>query len=207
LMPGAIFRLIRLFFSYIRLKYLKWGGGKSLRLVIGSGGSSYAGWIPTDIRILNICSERDWEGLFRPASVARILSEHVFEHLSAEQCRMSFMLCHRFLQDGGVLRIAVPDGYRPDSKYLQEISPPKDGHQQLLTIDSLTLLLEEAGFEVRPLEYFDKHGDFHAVEWDADDGMICRSKRFDRQIDFKYNDLYYTSIIVDAVKPAQAMKK
>jgi predicted SAM-dependent methyltransferase len=61
--------------------------------------------------------------------------------------------------------------------------------------------MEEVGFRVTPLEYFDEHEQFHAVAWDENEGMIMRSQRFDRQKDFQRGDLYYTSVIVDVRKP------
>jgi predicted SAM-dependent methyltransferase len=84
---------------------------------------------------------------------------------------------------------------------VEEVAPPKDGHQLLFTLESLTTMLQEAGFQVRPLEYFDSDERFHAVAWDSADGHVRRSVRFDRQVAFRRGDLYYTSLIVDAVKP------
>ena len=53
---------------------------------------------------------------------------------------------------------------------------------------------------MRPLEYFDADEEFHSVRWDSTDGHVKRSVRFDDQVAFKRSDLYYTSLIVDAVK-------
>ena len=48
------------------------------------------------------------------------------------------------------------------------------------------------------LEYFDENHKFHCNKWDANKGMIIRSKRFDeRNLD---GELNYTSIIIDAYK-------
>ena len=66
-------------------------------------------------------------------------------------------------------------------------------------------MLERTGFEVRPLEYFDADERFHAASWDSADGYVKRSVRFDDQVAFKRGDLYYTSLIVDAVKPASTL--
>lgn len=60
-------------------------------------------------------------------------------------------------------------------------------------------MFEGAGFEVRLLEYCDEDGQFHYEEWDAQQGFIYRSLRFDhRNQDGK---LGFVSLIVDAVKP------
>lgn len=46
------------------------------------------------------------------------------------------------------------------------------------------------------LEYFDEHGQFHAVDWDAADGMIRRSMRYDVR-NTPAQPTVYTSLIVD----------
>jgi predicted SAM-dependent methyltransferase len=70
----------------------------------------------------------------------------------------------------------------------------------LYNIDTLTLLLQSAGFITTPLEYFDAQEQFHAVPWDQNEGMIHRSVRFDAQQEFQRDGLFYTSLIVDARK-------
>ena len=40
-------------------------------------------------------------------------------------------------------------------------------------------MFETAGFEVVLLEYCDENGQFYYNEWDANDGVIFRSKRYD----------------------------
>ena len=63
----------------------------------------------------------------------------------------------------------------------------------------LTDLFLRAGFRVTPLEYFDKEGRFHSVDWDEAKGKIRRSRRFDpRNLGGALN---YTSVIIDACKP------
>jgi predicted SAM-dependent methyltransferase len=130
-----------------------------------------------------------------------MLAEHVQEHLSADDNRAALALCNEYLKPGGIFRIAVPDGHRRDPDYVAEVTPPRDGHQMLFTVESLTAMVEESGFRVRPLEYFDASGMFHAETWEGADGHIMRSARYDRQIAFKRDDLYYTSLILDAIKP------
>jgi len=173
-----------------------------LNVVIGGGQTNYDGWIFTDRDILDIGEPRDWGALFTSDSIDRILCEHVLEHLSEERCRVALAECYRYLKPGGLMRIAVPDGYRRDPAYAAEASPPKDGHLVLYDIDSLTPLLESIGFRVTPLEYFDRNEEFHAQPWDETEGLIVRSVRFDSQKDFRRGDLYYTSLVVDVRKPA-----
>ena len=189
-----------------------------LRLVIGAGGTSYEGWLSSNYAAepallphlgqldsasmpLDITVAEQWARLFDECTVARMLSEHVFEHLSHEQLEKGFALCRQYLEPGGRLRIAVPDGHRPDARYIDAVSPPVDGHKQLFTIESLTCLLEGAGFEVVPLEYYDSSGKLNRHPYDEADGIVLRCFARDRQVDFAYADHHYTSIIVDAVRP------
>ena len=174
-----------------------------LHVILGAGSSCYEGWHSTDRHILDITSASDWKRLFRPASIDRLLAEHVLEHLSEPECRVALQESFRYLKAGGVFRIAVPDGYRRDPVYQEEIGPPKDGHQTLFTIDTLLPLLKDCGFQTTALEFFDAKEQFHHYPWDPNDGYVQRSYRFDQQEDFKRGGLYYTSLIVDAGKPGK----
>jgi predicted SAM-dependent methyltransferase len=174
---------------------------KPLNVLIGAGSTSFRGWIPTDRTVLDISSPNDWRRLFKPGSIDRLLAEHVFEHLTEAESRIALAEALCYLKPGGLLRIAVPDGYRRDPAYVAEVSPPNDGHKVLYNIDSLSLLLEGSGFEVTPLEYFDAQEQFHALPWDEREGFISRSVRFDRQTDFQLGEMFYTSLIADARKP------
>lgn len=171
-----------------------------LNVVIGGGQTSYAGWIFTDRDFLDVRKPADWAALFAPDSIDRILCEHMLEHLAPAEASVALRECHRYLKPGGLLRLAVPDGYRRDPAYVAEAAPPNDGHQVFYNIDTLTSLMSASGFKVEPLEYFDEHEEFHARPWDEQDGMIVRSARFDSQQKFRRGDLYYTSLIVDARK-------
>jgi predicted SAM-dependent methyltransferase len=173
---------------------------KPLNLMIGGGQTAYDGWIFTDRDFLDVTQPDQWAALFAPDTIDRILSEHMLEHLSESQAETTLRACHRYLKPGGLLRLAVPDGYRRDAAYVAEAAPPNDGHQVFYNIDTLTSLLSSLGFTVTPLEYFDANERFHARPWDESEGMIMRSVRFDTQKDFQRGDLFYTSLIVDARK-------
>lgn len=173
---------------------------RPLNIVIGSGGTSFEGWITTDVHLLDITNPGDWQKLFKLESIDRLLSEHVLEHLSEAECRIALAECYRYLKPGGLFRIAVPDGYRRDPDYVGEVTPPKDGHKILFTVDNLVPLLASLGFSAVPLEYFDADETFHAHPWDERDGFIKRSCRFDDQQAFQRDDMFYTSLIVDAKK-------
>ena len=174
---------------------------KLVKVVIGAGEHKFDGWISTDLDTLDVTRAWDWAVLFRMNSIDRLLSEHVFEHLTTSDAELAFRYCYRYLKPGGSMRIAVPDGYRPDNNYNMAVAPPQDGHRTLYSIDLLSNLLRKAGFQVVPLEYFDVHGEFHAILWEENDGMVYRSCRFDRRDRFKWNEnIYYTSLIMDAYK-------
>jgi predicted SAM-dependent methyltransferase len=177
------------------------GSCNPLKVLIGGGQTSYGGWIFTDRDFLDITNPHDWSNLFEPNSIDRLLCEHVLEHLSEQECAIALAECYRCLKPGGLMRVAVPDGYRRDPAYVAEASPPNDGHKVFYNVDTLPPLLESVGFSVLPLEYFDENEQFHARTWDESDGLITRSVRFDQQKDFQRGELYYTSLIVDARKP------
>jgi predicted SAM-dependent methyltransferase len=125
----------------------------------------------------------------------------MLEHLTANEGRVATSLCFRYLKPGGVFRVAVPDGYRRDPVYAAGASSKEEGHQVVYNVDSLSALLQDAGFATTPLEYFDAEERFHTFAWDEHHGLIQRSARFDSQQEFQRGDLFYTSVIVDARKP------
>jgi predicted SAM-dependent methyltransferase len=175
-----------------------------LRVVVGAGGVYEAGWIPTDVDVLDILNEEHWRRLFREDSVDAILAEHVWEHLSPDQGLIAARNCFRFLRPGGYLRAAVPDGLHPDPSYIEHVrpggtGPGADDHKLLYTHDSFRQLFESVGFEIELLEYFDSAGQFHATDWDPSQGKIDRSQRFDERN--RGGRLAYTSVILDARKP------
>lgn len=165
------------------------------------------GWLVSDIDQLNILSARDWAHCFNVGSIDAILAEHVWEHLSREQAIEAAELCMRYLRPGGRLRIAVPDGLHPNLEYREAVKPGGSGdgahdHKVLYTWRSLIAVFNQAGFTTYLLEYFDESSEFHMVPWDPADGIIHRSAKHDGRN--KDGELRYTSIILDAVKPARA---
>jgi len=174
-----------------------------LKVVVGSSKVFEAGWIPSEWHFLNLLKEQEWITYFKDDSIANILAEHVWEHLSPEDGKIAVRTCYRFLKKGGRLRIAVPDGFHPDPAYIDYVKPGGSGagaddHKILYTYKILKEVLEQAGYKVQLLEYFDESGAFHHNAWDAADGYIHRSIKNDkRNADGKPN---YTSLIVDALK-------
>lgn len=174
------------------------------KVVVGAGGTIYPGWICTDYPALDITNTDSMRKYFGTESVQAILSEHVFEHLSVQQAESALAICREYLAPGGYLRVAVPDGFHPDENYINQVKPGgygdgSDDHKVLYNYKSLEALIEKAGFKAKLLEWYDKKGKFHFVEWQPDTGFIKRSSRFDERNSNK--KLTYTSLIVDAIKP------
>ena len=176
---------------------------RRLRIVIGAGGIYDRGWIATDIEDLNLLKAEHWQRLFKPSSIDALLAEHVWEHLSEEDGYKAARQCYEYLKPGGRLRVAVPDGFHPDPKYIDHVKPGGCGpgahdHKVLYNYLTFSRIFEEAGFRVEPLEYFDANGLFNFVNWQPEDGKIHRSRGFDdRNV---VRPLSYTSLILDAWK-------
>jgi predicted SAM-dependent methyltransferase len=174
------------------------------RIIIGSSGTGYDGWVSTERDVIDLLRERSWSSHLAPGCLDAILAEHVWEHLSADEADRAARICLRFLKPGGYLRVAVPDGYHPDAAYIEQVRPGGSGsgaddHKVLYTHQSFRDLFVGAGFRVQLYEYFDRDGRFQYFDWNPSDGMISRSKRFDGRN--TQTQLAYTSIILDAIKP------
>jgi predicted SAM-dependent methyltransferase len=173
------------------------------KIIIGSGGTRFNGWMATERSELDLLKESTWRYFFQENSLDAILAEHVWEHLTYSEAAVAAKNCFKFLKRGGYLRLAVPDGYHPDQLYISDVRPGGNGsgaddHKILYTYDLLANVFTSAGFSVSLLEYFDEGGKFNYKEWDATDGFIERSSRFDDRN--KKFPLSYTSIILDAKK-------
>jgi predicted SAM-dependent methyltransferase len=180
--------------------------GHPLRVVVGSAGLTPPGWLQTDIEYLNLLRPDDWERFFRKNTLQAVLAEHVWEHLTPEEGAQAATACFTYLKPGGYLRLAVPDGFNPDPAYREWVrpggtGPGADDHKILYNHQSLSTMLEKTGFEVELLEHFDANGRFHHRDWDPEGGMIHRSRRFDERN--RGGRLAYTSLVVDARKPAR----
>lgn len=176
----------------------------ALKIVVGSASLEQPGWISTDYPLLDLTAEATFLRMFgSPGSVNNFLAEHVWEHLTGEQASIAAANCFSYLTKGGKLRLAVPDGFHPDSEYIAQVrpngmGPGADDHKTLYNYQTFSDLLAKAGFQVELLEWFDATGQFNSKPWDPQEGMIRRSSRFDPRNQDR--PLSYTSLIVDAVK-------
>lgn len=188
---------------------------KLIRVVVGAGANAHnnPGWIHTQQDDLDLLNRQQWVDRFQSNSIHTILAEHVWEHLTFEQGVEAAKVCFEFLQPGGFIRCAVPDGYFPDEEYQRIVQVggpgPKDhpaaSHRIVFTYHTLVQLFENAGYEVKLLEYFDETGEFHYQDWNESEGFIYRTLRFDHRN--QNGKIGCTSILVDAIKPFNNSKQ
>ncbi|GAB5561494.1 MAG: hypothetical protein SynsKO_31410 [Synoicihabitans sp.] len=177
---------------------------EELKLIVGAGGDQEAGWLASDLPLLDITSTKNWTQLFNLGTLNCITSEHVWEHLPfPDGARAAAQNCYRFLQKGGNLRVAVPDGNHPDDQYREWVRPGGNGpgaddHQTLYTIESIKHLFEGAGFKVHGLEYWTQTGDFIKNPIPSGKGEIARCH--DRESLRNDRPFLYTSLIIDCEK-------
>lgn len=175
------------------------------RVSLGAGGVKQDnGWLGTDQDQIDLTERSTFARYWQPQSRIAFLAEHVWEHLTLDQAKVATSNCFEFLEPGGRLRLAVPDGLFPDPEYIEYVRPGgtgagADDHKILWTRESLSAVLQASGFDVVPLEWWDEGGTFHAEPWSRDDGYIDRSKDFDPRN--KDGQLKYTSLIIDGLKP------
>ena len=193
-----------LYFVPFKVKiFLKKIKKQDIKLVIGSAGIKNAGWLNSNIELIDLTNFNSFKFFFSPNSLSHILCEHVFEHLTFEDALISAKNIHYFLKPNGFIRVAVPDGYHPDPDYINWVKPKGMGdgaqdHKILYNYLSISGIFKNSGFRVQFLEYFDEKGVFHYNYWNPEDGFVLRSKNHDsRNIEGKIN---YSSIIIDAIK-------
>jgi len=174
-------------------------------IVIGAADTQLGSeFFSTNIRFLDVTKENDWFVLFNNTKIRIVVAEHVFEHMDSISSSVAFKNIFEYLESGGRLRIAVPDGYNPNQEYIDNIMPGGCGpgahdHKQLYNIDNLSEQLLRIGFQVQPIEYFDESGHYLANELNNDFGFIHRSSK--NGTPNKSFSGSHLSLIVDAIKP------
>jgi len=180
-----------------------------IRLFLSAGPYTRDGFLATQQEELDLLKREDWEQSFGDRRITAILCEHVWEHLTVEEGRIAAKICLDYLEPGGYVRCGVPDALFPNEAYQRTVAVggpgPAADHKVVYDYKLLSEVFASAGFEVRLLEWWDEQGEFHEEDWDAEDGLIYRSRRFDsRNQGFDGTDtsqLGFTSLIVDAIKP------
>jgi predicted SAM-dependent methyltransferase len=178
-----------------------------IRIVIGAGVyNNNPGWIHTQENEIDLLDEGTWKNRFESRSITAILAEHVWEHLTYEEGMEAAKICYKYLKPGGYIRCAVPDAFFPDETYQNivkvggpgPIDHPAASHKIVYYYKTLSKMFETAGYKVNLLEYCDENGLFHYNEWDGNDGVIFRSKRYDPRN--QGDKIVVPSLIIDVVK-------
>ena len=175
-----------------------------LKVIVGAADTSQRGWIATNQSCLDLLVKEDWNRLFGTRKIKTIVAEHVWEHLTYTDGVIAASHCYEQLEQGGRLRIAVPDGNHSNPYYIQCVKPNgygsgSDDHKELYTYLTLERMISDAGFKkIEKIEYFDEKGHFFISNWSSEDGHIQRSKINDAR-NWR-GDNVYTSLIVDAIK-------
>lgn len=180
--------------------------GNKIKLIIGASSQNYEGWIQTQKEELDLTKRLDWEESFGVRKIHNILAEHVWEHLNEEEAIIAAKILYDFLDENGLIRIAVPDGNFRNEWYQNivqvggpgPIDHPAASHKVLYTYKTITKPFIQAGFKVDLLEYCDGRGVFHYKEWDEKEGFIYRSKRFDHRN--QNGEIGFASLIIDVKK-------
>ena len=183
---------------------------QQIQLLVGVGEETYDGWIPCSYPYLNITNAKEWEIIttyrdaddeLQHAKIDRIVAEYVLQYLTETECQQFLSSVRPHLATEGRIRIAVPDGNNPDTSYIQEHDPKDDkGVKSLYTHESITALIQGAGYTYTLLEYYDERGECHQTEWDIEDGVIRRSTQ-----DHAYREPNASgSLIIDCGLPAEA---
>jgi predicted SAM-dependent methyltransferase len=177
---------------------------RHLKIVIGASNFCEEGWLATEKDSLDVTDRAAFARYWGVNSREVFFAEHVWEHLDKQEAAKANAHCFEFLRPGGRLRLAVPDGFHPDPAYIESVRPGGTGegagdHSVLYNYRSLTEALEQAGFKVEILEFWDESGGFHFREWSPEYGSVRRSSRHDPRN--RNGSLSYTSLIVDAIKP------
>lgn len=142
-------------------------------VAIGAGEQSWSGWLATQREQLDLLDESTFERFFGAGRAQSFLCEHTWEHLTVDEGVRAARLCWRFLQDGGRLRVAVPDGRFPDDEYQRTVQVggpgpadhPAADHKVVYVAETLVDVFERAGFDVSLIEWWDAAGRFCVSPW------------------------------------------
>ena len=93
------------------------------KLIIGAGGIVEPGFESFEQGDLDVTNAAHWARLFAPSSLAMGFAEHVWEHLEPREAATATALFFAYLKPGGLLRLAVPDGFHPSPDYIQWVRP------------------------------------------------------------------------------------
>jgi predicted SAM-dependent methyltransferase len=178
------------------------------KVVIGAGGTTFAGWLSTDYPIVDFLNHTRIGAVFDDNSISEVLAEHVFEHFTIPQAVIALQAMWCVMVDGGRVRIAVPDGAHPGAHFAEKMfgawaiekqDNGYPGHYTAWTEPQLTRVLKASGFGAVALEWWDAERQFHYRSWDPNQGgPVARTLHNDRRN--RDGGLNYTSLLVDAFR-------
>lgn len=138
-----------------------------LKLNLGAGGNTLDGFENHDIEV-DISRPLPWD----ENSVAFILAEHVWEHVSPPEGLKCLEECRRILKPGGTLRLCVPVvGVHLKREHARDLIVGH-GHQQALDQNIVITMLWAAGFELPNIKVTgrkDCDGHFRVIGKELDD--------------------------------------
>ncbi len=176
---------------------------KKLKIVIGASQTRYENWISTNEILLNLIDEKTFNKILKKNSVDNFLAEHVFEHLTENEGKTAVNNCYEYLKPGGILRVAVPDGFFPNPDYINSTKPGGSGpgaydHKVLYNYLTIKEIFDQDKFILNFIEYFNIDGKFNEKKLSDENGFIIRSRYNDERNNNKI--INYTSLILDAIK-------
>jgi predicted SAM-dependent methyltransferase len=179
-------------------EYLK--KNKKIKLLVGAGYTEYKDWFTTDVSTLDLTDGKSFKRYFSDRKIDNILAEHVLEHLTDSEMKLMLGNFKKYSNKGVNIRIAVPDGFHADKKYIEWVRPGGNGagaddHQHLFNYKSLSKYFEQYGFKSTPIEYWDEKGKFHSSYKNDGKGYVLRS--FINDARNKDGKPHYTSLIID----------
>ena len=214
-LPTGLKKPVRKSLKFIRYTYRRAAinipviRSQPIRIILGAAETSQDGWYATNEQWLDITRADHWRNVFHGKRLlTHMVAEHVFEHLTYEECQRTLENISNHMEQGGRVRIAVPDGYNPNPDYIRHVGIAGIGddaadHKQLLNVDVLSGLLSEAGFAVTHIEGYTKDGGLVQKPHAREDGFIWRSRANhsaqDNHKPWSFPDAQ-TSLIVDGVK-------
>ncbi|MDC3113137.1 hypothetical protein OA415_06105 [Pelagibacteraceae bacterium] len=180
----------------------------NLKIIVGAAESYQKGWYSTNQQWLDIRNTYHWQKIFNSKIIiTNVVAEHVFEHLTYDECIKSLRIMNKYMKKNAKIRIAVPDGYNPDRNYIKNvcingIGDDAQDHKQLLNKDILFEILNKANFKPILIEGYDKNKNLTSNKFFNDEGFIRRSRQnkdnnLEKIWGFKDSK---TSLIVDGIK-------
>jgi predicted SAM-dependent methyltransferase len=174
---------------------------KPLKIIIGAGHTHFSDWVKTDYPVFNVLSKYDWHFIFQTKRIDNLLAEHVLEHFTVQQVEKTLSIAYKFLEPGGVFRIAVPDQFHPNKEYIEYVRPNGNGpgaddHKSFWNYQTLSELGKKLGYTIEIVEYWDLNRNFSFKGLDPGRGHVNRSKG----TGFKMEIEDYSSLIIDLVK-------